>query len=89
MGSQGYLGIAVVEVGGQEAVGEVAFDEAGRCQLLWQAERGGGQRRTGRLSDQPRPNGASDESGPAPLPQKRLPEIQPPALPRLDPGGQT
>ena len=43
MGSQGYLGIAVVEVGGQEAVGEVAFDEAGRCQLLWQAERGGGQ----------------------------------------------
>lgn len=52
-GSQGYLGIAVVEVGGQEAVGEVAFDEAGRCQLLWQAERGGGQRTTRRLSDQP------------------------------------
>lgn len=53
VGIQGYLGIAVVEVGGQEAVGEVAFDEAGRCQFLWRAEKGGGQRRTRRLSDGP------------------------------------
>lgn len=37
----------------------------------------------------PGPYGALDKSGPAPLPQKHLPEIRPPALPRLDPGGQT
>lgn len=88
-GSQGYLGIAVVEVGGQEAVGEVAFDEAGRCQFLWQAERGGGQRRTHRLSDGPWALWGLGQVRTAPLPQKHLPEIRPPALPRLDPGGQT
>lgn len=36
-----YLGIPVVEIGGQEAVGQVAFDEARRRQLL---QRGRGQR---------------------------------------------
>lgn len=33
-----------MQVGGQEAVGEVAFDEAGRRQLLQQG--GGGRRQT-------------------------------------------
>lgn len=66
----GYLGIAVVEVGGQEAVGEVAFDEAGRCQFLRQAERGGGQRRTPRLPDWPGPVGPrmSQDQHPHPEP---------------------
>lgn len=30
----GYLGVPIVEVRGQEAVGEVTLDEAGRCQFL-------------------------------------------------------
>ena len=30
----GYLGVPIVEVRGQEAVREVALDEAGRCQFL-------------------------------------------------------
>lgn len=34
MGRRRYLGIAIVEVRGQEAVGEVTLDEAGRRQLL-------------------------------------------------------
>lgn len=29
-----YLGVPIVEVRGQEAVGEVTLDEAGRCQFL-------------------------------------------------------
>lgn len=33
-GWEGYLRITVVEIGGQEAVREVTFDEAGRRQLL-------------------------------------------------------
>lgn len=32
----GYLGVPVVEVRGQEAVGKVALDEAGRRQFLWE-----------------------------------------------------
>lgn len=34
MGRRRYLGIAIMEVRGQEAVGEVTLDEAGRRQLL-------------------------------------------------------
>lgn len=44
-GQQGYLRIAVVEIGGQEAVRQVTLDEAGRRQLLQRA-RGGGAGRT-------------------------------------------
>lgn len=39
MGRRRYLGIAIVEVRGQEAVGEVTLDEAGRRQLLQQGQR--------------------------------------------------
>lgn len=42
-GAGHYLGIAVVEIRGQEAVGEVAFDEARRCEFLQQGQ---GERRS-------------------------------------------
>lgn len=42
-GSREYLGVAIVEIGGQEAVGEVAFDEARRRQFLQQGQ---GERRS-------------------------------------------
>lgn len=48
-GGAGYLRLAVVEIGGQEAVGEVAFDETGRRQLL-RAARGRGVQTTGSRS---------------------------------------
>lgn len=79
VGSSGDPGLpwryAVVEVGGQEAVG-VAFDEGGG-----DVSSCGGQRREavrGGHADfltGPGPYGSLDESGPAPPAQKRLPKI--------------
>lgn len=47
-----YLGLAVVEIRGQEAVGEVAFDEARRREFLQAKGRGTGER-TRRSQDPP------------------------------------
>ena len=70
-GQESYLRIAIVEIGGQEAVGEVTLDEARRRQLLRRV-RGNSVQRT---------HGCSPASGPAARLTNFSPDIWPPSRP--------